>query len=62
MLGLRVTDRRGRPIGFARSLGRYLGKLLSTILLGAGFLTAPFLPRRQALHDLLAGTVVVRLR
>jgi uncharacterized RDD family membrane protein YckC len=32
------------------------------LLLGTGFLLAPFLPKKQALHDLLAGTLVVRLK
>lgn len=61
-VGLRVTDRRGQPIGFARAVGRYFAKLGSVIFLGVGFLLAPFTERRQALHDLLAGTLVVQLR
>jgi hypothetical protein len=35
-------------------------KSLSTALLGIGWLMAAFTPRKQALHDLLAGTLVLR--
>jgi uncharacterized RDD family membrane protein YckC len=61
-VGLRVTDRRGRAIGLARGIGRFLGKMVSVLLLGTGFLLAPFLPKKQTLHDLLVGTLVVRLK
>ncbi|NKZ40153.1 hypothetical protein HF690_14430 [Oleiagrimonas citrea] len=59
-LGLRVTDEYGRRIGFGRALGRYLGKLLSGLLLLMGYIMAGFTARKQALHDLMAGSLVVR--
>lgn len=61
-LGLAVTDDAGGRIGFGRATGRYLGKLLSAVVLGIGFLMAGLTERKQALHDLVAGTVVVRRR
>jgi uncharacterized RDD family membrane protein YckC len=61
-LGLAVTDAAGRPIGFGRATGRYFGKILSTIPLCLGFVVAGFTARKQALHDLVAGTLVVRRR
>ena len=60
LLGLRVTDSTGARIRFARASGRFFGKILSGALFGLGFLMAAFTARRQALHDLLAGTLVVR--
>ena len=39
---------------------RYLGYIISAIILGIGFLIAAFDPRKQGLHDKLASTVVVR--
>ncbi len=60
VLGLRVTDTRGDPISFARASFRYWMKVLSTLTLMTGWLMAGFTPRRQALHDLLAGTLVLR--
>jgi uncharacterized RDD family membrane protein YckC len=59
-LGIRVTDLDGGRISFGRATGRYFGKFLSGLILGIGFLMAAFTERKQALHDLLAGTLVVR--
>lgn len=58
-LGIKVTDLDGRKISFWRALGRYLGKLLSTFLLFFGYLMAAFTSRKQGLHDIMAGTLVV---
>jgi uncharacterized RDD family membrane protein YckC len=46
-------------IGFLRATVRWLGRLLSTFLLLIGYLMQPFTPRKRALHDYIAGTVVV---
>ena len=59
-LNIRVTDLEGRRISFGRATGRYFGKWLSSATLLIGHLIQPFTRRRQALHDLLAGTLVVR--
>lgn len=59
-LGLRVTDELGRRIGFARATGRFFGKFISGLMLDIGYLLAAWTPRKQALHDLLAGCCVVR--
>ncbi|MFN9738320.1 MAG: RDD family protein [Pseudomonadota bacterium] len=58
-VGLIVTDFEGRRIGFGRATGRYFGKILSALILGIGFLMAGFTERKQALHDMLATTLVV---
>ena len=60
VIGLRVTDSTGARIRFGRASGRFFGKMLSGAVFGLGFLMAAFTARRQALHDLLAGTLVVR--
>lgn len=57
---MRVTDMDGERISFARASARYFAKLLSAAPLLLGFLMAEFMPRRQALHDLIAHTLVVR--
>jgi uncharacterized RDD family membrane protein YckC len=59
-LNIRVTDLDGRRISFGRATGRHFGKWLSGLTLLIGYLIQPFTRRRQALHDLLAGTLVVR--
>ena len=58
-LGLTVTNVRGERIGFARAAIRFVAKLLSVFTLCVGYLLIAVTPRRQALHDLIAGTVVV---
>ncbi|MFC1735756.1 RDD family protein [Candidatus Hydrogenedentota bacterium] len=58
-LSLIVTDMNGRRISFLRAFGRNLAKIVSVIPFSLGFLIAAFTPKRQALHDMIAGTVVV---
>lgn len=61
--GVRLFDWRWRiPIGYSRAWLRAVGVAVTVLTLGAGFLL-PLLRRdRRALHDLLAGTVVARIR
>ncbi len=59
---LRVTGLDGGRISFWRALGRYAGKFVSAFILGIGFMMAGWTARKQALHDLMAETLVVRLR
>ena len=60
VVGVRVTTLDGRRIGFGRATARLLAKLLSLALLGLGFVLAGVDARKQALHDKVAGTLVVR--
>jgi uncharacterized RDD family membrane protein YckC len=59
-LGIVVTDLQGRRIGFGTANKRYWGKLVSFITVGFGYIMAAFTDRKQALHDLMAGTLVVK--
>ena len=59
-VGIRVTDLAGGRLGFGRALLRNVLKILSFLLLLIGYLMAAFTARKQALHDLLAGTLVVK--
>lgn len=59
-LHLKVTDRRGKPLGFSHAFVRYLSKGLSGTVFCIGFLIQPFTEKKQALHDLVAGTLVVK--
>ena len=60
ILGLKVTDEEGRRIGFGRASGRFFGKIVSLLTLYIGFIMAAFTDRKQALHDMIAGTLVVK--
>jgi uncharacterized RDD family membrane protein YckC len=59
-LGLEVTDLQGRRISFARATGRFFGRIISGLILAIGFIMAGFTERKQALHDILAGCLVIR--
>jgi len=60
IFGMKVTDLEGNRISFARASGRHFGKYLSAMFLCVGFILAGFTARKQALHDILAATVVGR--
>lgn len=58
-LGMAVTDQFNNRMTFLRASARYYGKILSSMTLLVGFIMAGFTQRKQALHDMLAGTLVV---
>ena len=59
--GLRIERTDGQLPGVPRILLRnFVGYPLSLLLFGLGFLLAAINPSGRALHDLIAGTVVVR--
>jgi uncharacterized RDD family membrane protein YckC len=58
-LGVAVTDAERHDIGFGRASVRFFAKLLSLLLLGTGFLLVLRDERKRALHDRIAGTVVI---
>jgi uncharacterized RDD family membrane protein YckC len=60
LLGLRVTDEHMRRISPGRSVLRYFGRNISTIPWLMGFLAPLITARKQALHDVIAGTFVLR--
>lgn len=60
LISIKVTDEQGCRISLLRANARYWAKILSTVTLGFGYLMAGFTRRKQALHDFVAGTLVVR--
>lgn len=58
--GLRVTDMNGSQINFGKATGRHFGKILSGLILGIGFIMIAFTEQKQGLHDIMAGTLVLR--
>ncbi|MGB8802263.1 MAG: RDD family protein [Candidatus Acidiferrales bacterium] len=60
-LGLIVTDLQGRPIGFGHATGRYFAKIITGLIpFGIGYAMAGFTEKKQALHDMIAGCLVLR--
>jgi len=59
--GLRIERLDGSPLGIGRAFVRhFVGYPLSFLILGIGFLMATVTVRGRALHDIIAGTLVVR--
>jgi uncharacterized RDD family membrane protein YckC len=58
-LSIKVTDMSGQRITFGRATGRYFGKIISNMILCIGFMMAGFTEKKQGLHDMLAGCLVV---
>ena len=60
MMGIKVTDVEGRRIDVTKAFIRQVGKFVSGAILCIGYIIAFFTAKKQALHDLLAGTLVVK--
>jgi len=58
---IKVTDLEGKGVTIGRSLVRMLAGVPSIGLLGLGFIVAAWTVRRQALHDIAAGTLVLEV-
>ncbi len=58
-LGLVVTDMEGKRISLLRATGRHFGKIVSFMTMMVGFILAGITPRKQALHDIIAGCLVM---
>ena len=59
-LSIKVTDGEGNPISFARASGRYFGKIISSMIMMIEYILAGLTEKKQALHDILAGCLVIR--
>lgn len=60
VMGIKVVGADGGRISFWHATGRLLGKMVSNMTLYFGYYMAGFTRKRQALHDLMAGTYVVQ--
>ncbi len=58
--GLMVVDEDGRQIGFGRAFGRNTGKAVSALIFCVGFMMAGWTHRKRALHDMMAGCLVLK--
>jgi len=59
-MGIVVTDVSGKRVSLARANARYWSRFLSAACLFGGFLMVALSPKRRALHDLVAGTLVLK--
>jgi|SRR5215831_3253437 len=58
-LGIKVTDLGSNRISFGRATGRYFGKIISALILLIGFIMVAFTEKKQGLHDIMAGCLVI---
>lgn len=59
LMGVRVSRDDGGDVGYARAFVRSLSYFISGFIFYLGFLSALFSKKNQAVHDLIAGTVVL---
>ena len=59
-VGAIVTDLQGNSISFGRATGRYFSKLITDMTMYIGYILAGLTEKKQALHDMIAGTLVIR--
>jgi uncharacterized RDD family membrane protein YckC len=61
-MGLRVVTSNGQRLSFMNATGRYFAKILSAIILCIGFIMIAFTDKKRGLHDMIAGTLVIKTR
>jgi uncharacterized RDD family membrane protein YckC len=59
-LGLKVIDKQGGRLTFLHATGRHFARILNSFTLQIGYLMIGFTQRKQGLHDLVAGTYVIK--
>ncbi|MBL0741723.1 RDD family protein [Chryseolinea lacunae] len=60
VLGLKVTDLEGNKLDFGKAFVRNLCKVVSGLILCIGYIMAGLTEKKQALHDMIASTLVVK--
>jgi len=60
VMGIKVTDLSGNKVSFGKALVRYIGRYLSGMFFCIGYIIAAFTDKKQALHDMIAGTLVLK--
>ena len=58
-VGIKVTDMDGNRISFGKASGRHFGKILSVLTVLVGYIMAAFTQKKQGLHDIVSGCLVV---
>jgi uncharacterized RDD family membrane protein YckC len=59
LMGIMVVDESGQQLSFSKACIRYFMKFVSGMIMMIGYLIQLFTAKRQALHDIVAGAVVV---
>ncbi|HET6454033.1 MAG TPA: RDD family protein [Armatimonadota bacterium] len=59
-LGIIVTDMNGHRVSWGRANARYWSHIVSNMILMIGYIMTGFTEKKQALHDMIAGTLVLK--
>lgn len=62
LLKIKVSDMQGNRIGFMRSVSRNVLKIISVLPFFIGYIFSFFNKQQQCMHDMLAGTLVIKDR
>ena len=62
ILAIKVCDLQGERISVGRAIGRNLAKIVSVLTFFIGYLFSFFNKQQQCLHDMIAGTLVMKDR
>lgn len=62
LLGIKLVQANGEPLGFAQIVARCLAKGLVALTLGIGYLVVAFDDEKRGLHDYVCNTRVVKKR
>jgi uncharacterized RDD family membrane protein YckC len=61
IMSIYVTDLQGNRVSFGTATARYFAKIVTGLIpFALGYIMAGFTERRQALHDMIASTLVLR--
>lgn len=59
LIGIKVTDLDGNRISFGKATARYFSKIISSFIFMIGYIMAGLTQKKQALHDMIAGCLVI---
>ncbi len=59
-VGLYITDEKGERISFGRATARHFAKIISNMMLLLGNCLAGWTSKKQALHDIISGCLVLK--
>ncbi|MFB3813747.1 MAG: RDD family protein [Terriglobales bacterium] len=60
VLHMKVVDKSGERLSFMHATGRYFAKLINNLTFYIGWLLVAFTERKQGLHDMIAGTYMIK--
>lgn len=58
-VGVKVVDMNCNKVTFGKATGRYFSRIVTNMTLFVGYIMAGFTEKKQALHDIIAGCLVI---